>query len=455
MLECVGMSDANNTTALTPADIAALSAYVFDLDGVIWRGSEPVEGAAEAVRRLREAGKRVLYCTNNSSKTQQSYAERLREMGLELEDEDVLTSSWATAVYLSAQFTGPYSAFVLGGEGIVSALQKGGARIVAEHDIDDDTRVDVVVVGMDKAFNYERLRLAQQLILRGAQFVATNRDATYPVENGVLPGSGAMVAAIESASGTTPVVIGKPRPAMLELAMERFGIKATDAAMVGDRLDTDIAAGRNAGMLALFVATGVTTPEQARKAKGDQRPHALFPNLSALCQIALDESLAPVKSETTAPETIEDETLEQDGAALTLPEEPAAIADESTAAPSSTPDGGGEDGGFNFSMDDAPQDAPSTASAEEAGEMAQELADAPIIAEPEPPAEVAPEAVASDEAAFDLSELEGIDWADTPEETNELATTATAAPENAEAAKSENVADPFSSWFEEADAKKE
>jgi 4-nitrophenyl phosphatase len=489
-----GMSDGNNTTVVTPQDIAALSAYIFDLDGVLWRGSEPIEGAVEAVQRLRGAGKRILYCTNNSSKTPREYAERLRGMGLELEDEDVLTSSWAAAVYLSAQFTGPYSVFVIGEEGLDSALQKGGARIVPEHDVDGDTRVDCVVVGIDRSFNYERLNLAQQLILRGAQFVATNRDATYPVENGVVPGSGAIVAAVEAASGTTPVVIGKPRPAMLQLALDRFNLKAETTAMVGDRLDTDIAAARNAGLLALFVATGVTTPDQARKAKGQQRPHALFPNLAALCQVALhDTNAAPVAEATPAPEAAAPEAAAPEAAAPESTPQPEAVVSAEpeeaqaraeapaetapNAAPQSTPGG-------SFSFADAAEPAgtdetPSTASAVEAGQVAQALADAPVVATPEAatpvahtPEAAAPEAAAPEAAApetteaadkdasWDLSELEGIEWGDEAEAaakpTDELAkkTDDTQSTAPATGAAEENPADPFASWFEGVDEKK-
>jgi 4-nitrophenyl phosphatase len=140
----------SQTTNPATRDLQSLSTYIFDLDGVIWRGSEPVEGAAESVRRLQAAGKRCLYCTNNSKKTQKQFAARLREMGIDCRDEEVITSSVATAMYLAAQFTGPFLVYVIGEEGIITALQRIGARVVPDIEINNETEVDCVVVGIDR-----------------------------------------------------------------------------------------------------------------------------------------------------------------------------------------------------------------------------------------------------------------------------------------------------------------
>lgn len=187
-------------------NLGAISTLVFDLDGVVWRGDAPIASAITAINRLRAAGKRCLFCTNNSSQTQSTFVEKLASMGLqEVPEADVITSSVATATYLSAQFTGPFLAYVVGSDGISSALQKIGARIVPDGDITDSTNVDCVVVGIDREFTYAKLDTAQRLIRRGALFVATNRDATYPVENGVVPGAGSVVAAVETAAGVLPL----------------------------------------------------------------------------------------------------------------------------------------------------------------------------------------------------------------------------------------------------------
>jgi len=281
-----GMTTNNGAPGL---DLRALTTLIFDLDGVIWRGSEPIEGAAAAVAALRAAGKRCLYCTNNSKATPRQFAEKLRGMGIELEEDDVISSSGATAMYLSAQFTGPFRAYVIGEEGIVSALHKIGANVVPDNDVTEESMVDCVVVGIDRQFNYEKLRIAQRFIHKGADFIATNRDNTFPTEDGIVPGAGSIVSAVEAASGVTPVTIGKPRPAMVDLVMSKLGVKANEVAMIGDRLDTDIACARRAGIAALFVATGVTPMAQARRGKGELRADAFFDNLTTLSEALLSD----------------------------------------------------------------------------------------------------------------------------------------------------------------------
>ncbi|MDQ3812392.1 MAG: HAD-IIA family hydrolase, partial [Armatimonadota bacterium] len=205
-----------NASQLTDAEVQALSTFIFDLDGVIWRGDTPIAGAVASVMRLRAAGKRCFYCTNNSRQPQSRLAARLRAIGLELEDEDVMTSSSATALYLAGQFRDPFAVYVIGGEGITTALQKVGAHVLTGTEIAEET-VDCVVVGIDRSFTYDKMRLAQRFILGGARFIATNRDATFPTEEGVVPGAGAIVASVETATGIIPITMGKPRPLMVQL----------------------------------------------------------------------------------------------------------------------------------------------------------------------------------------------------------------------------------------------
>lgn len=290
-----------------PFSVSHLRAFIFDLDGVLWRGSEPIEGAAESVMRLRAAGRRCFYCTNNSRRAPGDFANTLRAMGIVLEDDEVMTSSTATALYLSSQFPAPFTAYVVGEAGLCDALRGVGAHVITDEantnngtsKMGDDATggrdtatVDCVVAGIDRAFNYNKMRRAQGFILGGARFVATNRDATFPVPrevepHGVVPGAGSIIAAIETASGVVPTTIGKPQPAMLHLLMEKFGLKPGETAMVGDRLDTDIVSARRAGIGALFVATGVNSTEQARQASGEESPDALFDDLPALCRAVL------------------------------------------------------------------------------------------------------------------------------------------------------------------------
>ncbi len=243
--------------------------------------------------RLRAAGKRCLYATNNSSRTQSDFGARLRNIGVELDDSDVMTSSSATALYLSGELRPGFSAYVIGGEGIINALRAIGAEVTTG-DNADASAADCVVVGIDREFTYAKLRNAHRLIDNGARFIATNRDATFPTENGLTPGAGSLVAAVMTATGVTPTTIGKPEPLMLQLCLRALGLPGPQVVMIGDRLDTDIACAHRAGMPAFLVETGVTTRAAAEAAQGEERPDATFADLPALCDAILAvENSAP------------------------------------------------------------------------------------------------------------------------------------------------------------------
>ncbi len=258
-----------------------MSAFIFDLDGVIWRGASPIDGAAESVERLKYMGKRCFYATNNSARSPDWFAERLQGMGIAASPEEVVTSATATASYVGREFPGART-FVVGEEGVQGLLRSAGARVFTLETVSESDEIEVVVAGIDRGFNYEKLRLAQQFIGRGACFIATNRDATFPVEGGVVPGAGSIVAAIATASGVAPLSMGKPEPAMLLEILTGHNLAKAEAAMVGDRLDTDIACGARAGIGTILVETGVTTPEAAHMATGEEAPDLIFPDLRAL-----------------------------------------------------------------------------------------------------------------------------------------------------------------------------
>jgi 4-nitrophenyl phosphatase len=271
-------------------NLSEIKAIVFDLDGVIWRGSIPVPGAVETVARFREAGIRCFYCTNNSRKAAAEFTELLNSMGIEAQEEEVMTSADATALYLSQQFTGDFSAYVVGEDGLMSSLRRVGARIVNGKEAEssssnyEDFPIDCVVAGIDRGFNYDKLRLAQRFIMSGARFIATNRDSTFPVSDGVVPGAGSIVSAIETACGSSPLVIGKPQPLMMQLLLQKFHLSPRNTAFVGDRLDTDIVAARRAGVAGIFVSTGINTMEQAQRARGDFKPDFIYFDLPALAE---------------------------------------------------------------------------------------------------------------------------------------------------------------------------
>jgi 4-nitrophenyl phosphatase len=269
-------------------NLPPLSTLVFDLDGVVWRGSLPVPGATDAIEALRAAGLGIYFATNNSTRPPRDVAQKLRAQGIAAAPEDVVTSSTATGLYLAAQvkagkLPAGFTVFPVGEEGLFEALAEIGAQIASP----DAPGVDCVVSGLERAFNYQRLHLAQHYIRQGALFINTNGDATFPMETHLAPGAGSLAAAIATAAGQLPVVIGKPGPLMMELLMERLGIGREVTALIGDRLDTDIACAHRSGVRAIHVATGVTSTEEARAAQGELRPHDFFSDLTALAEAIL------------------------------------------------------------------------------------------------------------------------------------------------------------------------
>src|SRR5579862_454389 len=226
--------------------------YIFDLDGTLYRGAQAIPGAAETLAELRKIGSLVRFLTNNSSQMQEFQAEKLTKMGIVADPSEILTSGVGAANYLVQHELS--SAFVVGEPGLKEVLQSKGISVVGASE-----RAQTVVVGICRTFTYELLNGALQQILAGATFVATNTDATYPMEEGrVVPGAGSIVASVQTCSGVEPIVIGKPNPLLIQMMLEDHGIEPRDALVVGDRYETDIFSGERAGCDTLLVLTGVT-----------------------------------------------------------------------------------------------------------------------------------------------------------------------------------------------------
>lgn len=236
--------------------------YALDLDGTTYLGEALLPGAAETVAALRRRGRPVVFLSNNPLRTRAEYAEKLTRLGIPTAVEDVLNSSWVLVRHLQRTAAGA-RLFVIGEPSVRRELAEAGFRLV-----DRAAEVDVVVACFDRTFDYRKLQVAFDAIRRGARFVATNRDAYCPTPEGGLPDCGAIVAAVETATGH-PVdeVVGKPSPIMGAALLDRLGTPAAESLMVGDRLETDIAMGRAAGMATALVLTGVTTPEAADAAE--------------------------------------------------------------------------------------------------------------------------------------------------------------------------------------------
>ena len=254
--------------------------FVFDLDGVVYRGEQPLTGAVETIEALRHHGHQVYFFTNNSTQTRTEYASKLRRMGISCDEEHIMTSGFATALYLVEKGARGATVFPIGEGGLRGELNCAGMTLV-----DDGIRekVDYVVVGLDREFTYEKLMKGHLAITGGAQFIATNRDATFPLEEGlVIPGGGTMVAAIETSTGVKPVVIGKPETYAMCRILDLAGASPDDAVIVGDRLDTDILAGKRIGTTTVIVLTGITSEADIAAAPPELRPNMVIHALPEL-----------------------------------------------------------------------------------------------------------------------------------------------------------------------------
>lgn len=258
-----------------------MTLYVFDMDGVIWNMNDPIPGAAQAIDRLRARGDRATFLTNNSSQSRQSYVEKLARFGIVTQVEDVMTSAYATAHVLAEEGAAGSSAYVVGGPGLVEELESVGIRVLTSA---SDGPVDRVVVGWDRALTFDKLAGAHAAITEGgAEFVATNRDPTYPCGPGrTLPGGGSIVALLVTSTGVTPRTIGKPEPHALRILLDSAGVKRQDCVVIGDRLDTDIALGRRYGTRTALVLTGVSTMADVEATPADLKPDVVWPDLSSL-----------------------------------------------------------------------------------------------------------------------------------------------------------------------------
>ena len=227
--------------------------YVFDLDGTVYRGSELIRGAAQVIEKLRESGSQVRFLTNNSSLTRVGIAGKLSRLGVEATPEECYGTAHAAALLaLERRWR---RVFVVGEAGLKESLGDAGVEIQTSVSQDPNA----VIVGICRQLTYEWLNQALQGLRQGAEFVATNRDATYPLENdAVAPGAGAIVSALETAWGRAPLVLGKPEPELINLILRDAGVAASDALVIGDRLDTDIAAAKRAGCPSWLVLSGVT-----------------------------------------------------------------------------------------------------------------------------------------------------------------------------------------------------
>jgi NagD protein len=234
-----------------------IKSWLMDMDGVLVREEHPIPGAGEFIQRLRELQLPFLVLTNNSIYTRRDLAARLALSGLEVPEEAIWTSALATADFLEGQRPGG-TAFVIGESGLTTALHSAGYTLT-ERD------PDYVVLGETRTYSFERIAQAIRLIVNGARFIATNPDATGPTPDGPLPATGAVAALISRATGVAPYFVGKPNPLMMRSALNAIDAHSETSAMVGDRMDTDVVSGLEAGMHTVLVLTGSTQREEAER----------------------------------------------------------------------------------------------------------------------------------------------------------------------------------------------
>ena len=234
-----------------------IRSWLMDMDGVLMHEEQAIPGADQFIARLRELGRPFLVLTNNSIYTPRDLAARLRTSGLDVPERAIWTSALATARFLENQRPGG-SAFVIGEAGLTTALHEAGYTLT-------DRDPDYVVLGETRTYSFERITRAIRLIARGARFIATNPDATGPTVDGPLPATGSVAALITASTGRDPYYIGKPNPLMMRSALNAIDAHSETAVMVGDRMDTDVVSGLEAGMETILVLTGLTTAEEAER----------------------------------------------------------------------------------------------------------------------------------------------------------------------------------------------
>lgn len=224
--------------------------WLTDMDGVLVYENQAIPGASELLQRWRDAGTPFLVLTNNSIYTPRDLSARLKQSGLDVPEESIWTSALATAQFLHSQVPGG-SAFVIGEAGMTTALHEAGFVMT-------ESNPDYVVVGETRNYSFEAITKAIRLILDGARFIVTNPDPTGPSSDGVMPATGAIAALITKATGMEPYVVGKPNPMMFRSALNRIGAHSHNTGMIGDRMDTDIVAGIEAGLHTVLVLTGIS-----------------------------------------------------------------------------------------------------------------------------------------------------------------------------------------------------
>ncbi len=252
-----------------------IKVVLLDLDGTLLRGKTAISGAARALEQMRGFGIKVFFLTNASTHTRKSTVKKLKAAGLFARESEVFCSSYMIADYIATKYPGR-KVFCISEAGMQDELLDKGVQVVR------DEHADIVAVGLDRKFTYEKLATAFKAIRRGALFIASNEDMMFPVEGGFLPGAGAIVAAMKKCTGKKPIVLGKPNRYGVELLLRENKLNKEETLIVGDVIETDVLTGKNAGIRSVLVLTGVAKKEDLKKLKMRERPDFVLESVAGL-----------------------------------------------------------------------------------------------------------------------------------------------------------------------------
>lgn len=242
---------------MIPSNIKAL---ILDMDGVIWKADAPIGDLPSTFKRIRERGLKFVFATNNGTKTPEEYQQKLAELGVDIDASQVVTSAMGIAFMLAQKYPRGTKIFMIGEDGIRVALEEKGFEILS---VENAPQAQAFVMGIDRSINFQKVAEATLLVRAGIPFYTTNTDKTFPTPRGEIPGSGAWVSVIQTATNVEPIIAGKPFPFLMELSLEKLGTRKEETLVVGDRLETDIAAGQSVGCPTALVLSGVSTKAQA------------------------------------------------------------------------------------------------------------------------------------------------------------------------------------------------
>ena len=259
--------------------LSDLRAFIIDMDGVLWHGIHPLPGLTDLFRTLRERNLRFILATNNASLTAEQYVAKLAQMGAMVAKDEILTSAMASALYL-AERSDPARTrvYAIGEAGLRQPLAERGFVLTDLYDV----TAHYVIVGMDRGLSWDKLATASLNIRAGARFIGTNPDVTLPTERGITHGNGAVLAALQAATGVAPIIIGKPEPLMYQQAMALLGCAPSETAAIGDRLETDILGAVRANIRSIMVLSGVSSAQDMDGV--DYRPTWVLPDIRAVTQ---------------------------------------------------------------------------------------------------------------------------------------------------------------------------